>query len=71
MKTLQHMAIDQYGQTYHGLGRFPRKALLEQLGRKNARKMYVDTSKGPKHIGWIVGQLWLTVYSVQRMERTA
>lgn len=69
---MNHMAIDQYGQTHHGLGKHPRKALLERLARKSARKMYVDKANGPPvHIGWIIGGLWLTVYKVTRMERAA
>jgi hypothetical protein len=63
------MAIDQYGQTFHGLGPHPRKALLERLSRKHAAKMYVEKKDGSSvHIGWIIGGLWLTVYSVTRME---
>lgn len=65
-----YMALDQYGQTYHALGRYPRKALLERLARKHAAKMYVDTAKGARHIGWVIGKLWLTVYGVSRMDRT-
>lgn len=67
-----YMAIDQYGRTYHlGWTKHPRKALLEKLGSKHASKMYVDTAVGSRHIGWIIGGLWLTVYRVERMERTA
>ncbi len=62
------MAIDQYGQTYHDLGPHPRKALLERLSRERASKMYVDTPKGTVHIGYIVAGLWLTLYSVERIE---
>ena len=40
-----YMAIDQYGQTYHGL-EHPRKDLLERLGRSHAEKMYRDTLDG-------------------------
>jgi hypothetical protein len=66
---MEHMAIDQYGQTYHALGKHPRKALLARLGRQKAQKMYVDTKDGKTyHIGWIIARLWLTVYKVQRME---
>jgi hypothetical protein len=66
------MAIDQYGHTYHGLGPAPRKALLEKLGRKHAAKMYVDRKEGPpKHVGYIVAGLWLTLYEVIRFERPA
>lgn len=67
----QYMAIDQYGQTYHALGAHPRKALLSQLGRRRAKRMYVDTSDGVKHIGWIIAGLWLSVYEVKPMRRAA
>ena len=70
--TMNHMAIDQYGQTYHGLGKYPRKGLLERLGRKHADKMYIDTKSGKTyHVGYIIAGLWLTIYTVQRMERSA
>jgi len=65
----EHMAIDQYGHTYHALGKYPRKGLLEKLNRKHASKMYADKKDGRTvHIGWIIGGLWLTVYTVERME---
>ena len=60
----QYMAIDQYGQTYHGLTH-PRKDLLERLGRSHADKMYVDTKSGDiAHVGYVIGGLWLTLYTV-------
>ncbi len=66
-----YMAIDQYGQTFHGLER-PRRDLLQRLGRKHADKMYVDLKNGgAKHVGWVIGGLWLTVYKVERMELKA
>jgi len=59
------MAIDQYGQTYHGLSK-PRKDLLDRLYRKHADKMYVDLKGGGyRHAGYIIGGLWLTVYEVK------
>jgi len=62
------MAIDQYGQTFHGL-KHPRKDLMEQLGRKHGQKMYVDTKGGrSKYIGYIIATLWLTVYKVEPWE---
>ena len=65
------MAIDQYGNTHHGL-EHPRKDLLERLGRKHAEKMYVDTKDGTaKHIGYVIAGLWLTVYEVKRWENAA
>jgi hypothetical protein len=60
------MAIDQYGQTYHGIGPHPRKRLLEILGAKHADKMYVDGKDGKAiHIGYIIRGLWLTIYKVE------
>jgi len=34
--------IDQYGRTYHNLGKHPRKELLGRLGYKKADKIYRD-----------------------------
>lgn len=59
------MAIDQYGQTYHNLGQYPRKALLERLGYRSAQKMFVDTKDGStRHVGYVIGGLWLSLYRV-------
>ena len=66
------MAIDQYGQHYDNLGKYPRKALLKRLCRQHADKMYIDKVNGnTKHIGYIIGGLWLTLYTVARIERPA
>lgn len=63
------MGVDQYGQTYHNLGKHPRKGLLEQLCATNASKMYVDKKDGATvHIGYIVNRLWITLYEVKRFE---
>lgn len=61
-----YMAVDQYGQTYHGL-KNPRKDLMEKLSRKHVDKMYVDNTKTGKtrHSGYIIGGLWLSVYEVK------
>lgn len=65
---MDHMAIDQYGNTLHALGPYPRKALLERLGRKHADRMYVDDSEGrPHHIGYVIAGRWLTLYKVERI----
>ena len=62
------MAIDQYGQTYHGL-KHPRKDLLERLGYRHAEKMYVDKTDGSiAHVGYVIGGLWLRLYKVQPWE---
>lgn len=69
MKHIGYMAIDQYGTTYHidlaKCGDHPRKWLLDHLGRKHAKKMWVDTRLGkPHHVGWIIRGLWLRVWRV-------
>jgi hypothetical protein len=64
------MAIDQYGQTYHGL-KHPRKDLCKKLCRQHVAKMFVDKKDGSSvWIGYIIGRLWLTLYKVERMERS-
>ena len=62
---LGYLGIDQYGERYK-LDKHPRKELLEKLGRKHADKMFVDDVKTgeAKHIGYIVGGRWVTVYEV-------
>ena len=66
-----YMAIDQYGQTYHGL-KHPRQDLLERLGYSSARKMYQDKKDGSTvHVGYVIGGLWLTLYRVEPVENPA
>lgn len=65
------MGIDQYGQTYHGLGKYPRKELLDRLGYKRADKMYTDyINDEPKHTGYVIGGLWITLYNVTTWSKT-
>jgi len=62
-----YMAIDQYGTTYHGL-KHPRKELMERLGYRSASRMYVENKEGKTfHVGYVIGQHWLTVYRVEPM----
>ncbi len=74
-KSVQTMAIDQYGQTYHDLGKYPRKALLERLGAAKAIKTYRDKKDGSMvHIGYAIkaagcGYLWLDLYQVTPFEK--
>ena len=64
-----YMARDQYGQSYHDLGKHPRSKLMQILGKSSASKMYCDKKSGATvHVGWIIGGLWLTVYEVIPME---
>ena len=67
---LGYMATDQTGTTIHlPATDFPRKALLERLGAKSARKMYVDRADNKTvHIGYVVGQQWFTLYEVHSWE---
>ena len=65
------MAIDQHGTTYHSLGAHPRTELAKRLGcsPRSARKMYCDTEDGQtKHIGYVFGRNWLTLYHVESWE---
>lgn len=67
-----HMAIDQYGNTYHDLGRFPRKALMARLGARGARKMYQDGKDGKfYHTGYVVRNWWCKVYEVEPWRKQA
>lgn len=64
-----YIGIDQYGQVYKNLGKYPRKGLLEQLYASNASKMYQDKKNGDTmHVGYIVGGLWITLYEIIRFE---
>ena len=59
------MAVDQYGETYHGLTH-PRKDLLDRLDRQHASKMFVDTTDGKyKFIGYVIAGRWLRVFRVE------
>lgn len=59
------MGIDQYGTKYTLKTDCPRKELIEKLGIKHVDKMYIDTKGGDtKHIGYIIGGLWITLYEV-------
>lgn len=65
------MARDQHGQTFHDLGRHPRKELLKRLGRRHAAKMFCDTRSGEtRHTGYVIAGLWLTLYTVTPWEGT-
>ena len=65
------MAIDQYGQTYHDLGSHPRKKLIERIGSGHVSKMYLDKKDGGSvHVGYVIGQHWLTLYEVKPFERS-
>ncbi len=61
-----YMSIDQYGQTYHDLGKHPRKELMERLGCQHISKMYCDKKDGSTvHVGYLIGQHWWRLYEVK------
>lgn len=64
-----YMAVDQYGNTFHGL-RHPRKDLMERIGCAHTEKMYLDRKDGSiVHVGYVIGGLWLTLYKVEPVEK--
>jgi len=64
-----YMSIDQYGQTFHDLGKHPRKELMERLGCQHISKMYLDKKDGTSiHVGYVVGRHWCTLYEVKLFE---
>jgi hypothetical protein len=67
-KVRNYMAIDQNGQTFHNLGAYPRKALMERLCAKHCSKMYVGDGI---HTGYVIAGLWLSVYEVRPMHEIA
>lgn len=65
-----YMAVDQFGQTFHALGKYPRKALMDRLGYSRAERIYADNSEGKSlHVGWKVGPHWCNVYIVTPMAK--
>lgn len=60
----KYMAIDQFGNTYHNLIH-PRKDLMERIGIQHVNKQFTDYKDGhTEHTGYVIGNLWLTVYKV-------
>lgn len=56
--------IDQYNQVWNASSI---KELKMKIGKTRAEKMYVDSKKGAIHIGYVIGELWLTEY--KRVEK--
>ena len=64
MTKVGYLGIDQYGNHYN-INKFPRKELLNQLGRTKARKMFVDNKQGEGiHSGYVIGEHWISLYTV-------
>ena len=64
MRLVGYVGFDQYGQHYK-ITKYPRKELLEELGRKHASNMYIDLKDGGhRHIGYVIAGHWIEVYRV-------
>ena len=63
--TKQRIFIDQFDRIHRV---YTIKELKDRVGRTKAYKMYRDTKSGTKHIGYVVGDYWLTEY--QTVEKT-
>lgn len=65
-----YLGVNQYGQKYT-MYKHPRKELLEILGATKAEKMYVDKKDGSSvHVGYVIGDEWITVYEVHQWKET-
>ena len=63
------MGIDQYGEHYDALGKYPRKELLKRFDYTNASKMYIDKKDGSTvHCGYIIGRHWISLFEVKPRE---
>lgn len=72
MATKNFMGINQHGFTYHNLGPYPRKALLDRLDCKKAEPMYVDKKGGgAAQVGYVIEGQWITLYEVTPWEKPA
>jgi len=64
--TIGYMGIDQHGTHYDNLDlKSPRQDLMNRLGARTAKPMFVDLkSGGSRQVGWVIGKLWVSVYAV-------
>ena len=67
----RYMAIDNWGNTIHGL-EYPRRDLLRSLSRQHASKVYRDNpSTGePTHVGYVIAARWWTIFEVSEWKGT-
>ena len=68
---LGYMAVGNRGTTVHltDAKKHPRGQLLTKLCESHAEKMYIDTKDGEtKHVGYVIGGEWFTVYAVHAWE---
>jgi hypothetical protein len=67
-KKKMFMAINQYGDTIHGL-KYPRRDLLKKTGEKTAEKIYIDRGGKTFHTGYIIRGQWFRLYEVKPYEK--
>jgi hypothetical protein len=70
------IAINQYGDKIILQGKHPRKELIEKVeqidGPHKVSKMYVDDKNGQaKHVGYVIGNLWFTLFTCQEWQGKA
>jgi hypothetical protein len=68
--TKNHIGIDQYGHTWWDLGPHPRKRLQELIGGRVAKMYHDDLSQNAVHCGYIVRNLWITLYTIEPIHLT-
>ncbi len=64
---MPYLGHDQHGNHY-AIKEYPRKELMEQLGRSHVAKMYTDRGgekPGVYHIGYIIAGCWISVYGLE------
>lgn len=62
-----YMAVSNHSRTVHLTNpkKHPRGQLMDKLGSKHCEKIYIDAENGTaKHIGYIIGREWFTIYEV-------
>jgi hypothetical protein len=63
------IGLDQFNNIYFGLGKYPRKELLQQLVYKYAQKIYKDKKDGSTvHCGYVIGRRWIDLYEITPIE---
>ena len=61
MKAEYGVAISQYGERFY-FGKYCRKDLSRQVPGE-VRKMFADCGPKVVQVGYVIGKLWLTVYT--------
>ena len=70
MPNVMTMAISNHGETIHIGDNPPRKYLMDHFGASSCTKQYIETGDGRTvHNGYVIGDVWLTLYVVTRWEK--